>query len=828
MSELFYSRDEECKILFNDVPFSFTDEDSIFKQIEVSLCYGESGLKTFRSVERDDILRVAEQIHSHQDGVPPESKLELLLQVASKKNLIHCIEKYRLIPTIDQRPKNYPSNLTWKSNGKLQKVSEVIPDKYSFVAGGVCYISKQRFSQYVRDSEPKNNDLLDQLLMLVKDVSRPDDKFGEIYTLLARRGATLDKILKELNKYKWVLTENGFKYLTEVSFSRKDSEQFSPYIFQPISCILKEEKFYSKLGVKSLLKNEDLLNLCKVIEKDVGGKKQGDCDWVTKSKSFTNCLDHMSKEFLDENRSKLCLPVLANGVITFHPSNECYYDDIFKTEQKKELENLDDCKIVYLKSMTNILAQKLCLKPLTEKLLDIEEFGDDDMEQFGQVVDVTTRIKEALREYSEGSIFKEMIQNAEDANATSTTFYMDDRDFSDNCTSLFGDNMKDCQGPSIMIHNDAKFSDEDFNNLIKIGGATKKENSEKIGSFGIGFNSVYHYTNAPEIVSGDYFVQFDPSMKHLPKKLLRNPSKPGIKINIKKGPQKLDSYKDQFLPFKIKELDLDLNYNKNGIHYDGTVTRLPLRIKGNKDLSQLCFSTKDFSKMHNFFDEEKFSFLPFLSTVKSIQYMTNNGEKRSKKNILKVVKDEKILQSNTSLDVPFKRHVTNFIKKENGNSAPFISSIVSQKSYQDGKLQDDESLLLVKRTAEKNSNAFELADLPEGKEHGLQPMVGIAIPLKLTGKSRYMVKREDNSFGQLYSHLPLNLESKSNFHIHAGFALSSNRKQLHVDDNLSNNSIRSRWNQTLLLEEVPQAFLTGLEELKSLQNNSEVMFIVWF
>ena len=97
----------------------------------------------------------------------------------------------------------------------------------------------------------------------------------------------------------------------------------------------------------------------------------------------------------------------------------------------------------------------------------------------------------------------------------------------------------------------------------------------------------------------------------------------------------------------------------------------------------------------------------------------------------KVVKDEKILQSNTSLDVPFKRHVTNFIKKENGNSAPFISSIVSQKSYQDGKLLDDESLLLVKKTAEKNSNAFELADLPEGKEHGLQPMVGIAIPLKL-------------------------------------------------------------------------------------------------
>ncbi len=42
-------------------------------------------------------------------------------------------------------------------------------------------------------------------------------------------------------------------------------------------------------------------------------------------------------------------------------------------------------------------------------------FGDD----FGQKVDLTARIREILRNYPEGiSIFKELIQNADDAGAT--------------------------------------------------------------------------------------------------------------------------------------------------------------------------------------------------------------------------------------------------------------------------------------------------------------------------------------------------------------------------------------------------------------------------
>ena len=111
------------------------------------------------------------------------------------------------------------------------------------------------------------------------------------------------------------------------------------------------------------------------------------------------------------------------------------------------------------------LARKLNLKPLTDIILGIEGFGEDGFEQFGQQITVTRRIQEALGEYSEGALFKEMIQNAEDANATSVTFYLANKDHSANCKTLFGEGMNDLQGPSIWIHNNAKFTEDDFNNL---------------------------------------------------------------------------------------------------------------------------------------------------------------------------------------------------------------------------------------------------------------------------------------------------------------------------------------------------------------------------
>ena len=73
-------------------------------------------------------------------------------------------------------------------------------------------------------------------------------------------------------------------------------------------------------------------------------------------------------------------------------------------------------------------------------------------------------IKEALEYYDEDiNVFKEMIQNAEDAGASEIKLVIDWRHHpTDN---LLTREMEAWQGPALLVYNNAVFSDEDFNNI---------------------------------------------------------------------------------------------------------------------------------------------------------------------------------------------------------------------------------------------------------------------------------------------------------------------------------------------------------------------------
>ena len=134
--------------------------------------------------------------------------------------------------------------------------------------------------------------------------------------------------------------------------------------------------------------------------------------------------------------------------------------------------------------MNNALVQKLKVKPITEFLLLPGDIGTSfEFEQWGQHQDVPCRIKEILQDYPEGSIFKEQVQKAKDAGASKVKFFQDEQENLNQTEKLIGPKMKFCNRKTLWVYNDAKFSKEDFKNIIKIGGATKKENFEKIGSF---------------------------------------------------------------------------------------------------------------------------------------------------------------------------------------------------------------------------------------------------------------------------------------------------------------------------------------------------------
>ena len=95
--------------------------------------------------------------------------------------------------------------------------------------------------------------------------------------------------------------------------------------------------------------------------------------------------------------------------------------------------------------------------------------------------------------------------------------------------SLMGGRMAKWQGPALVCHNNSVFSAADLQSISRIGQDSKVERPSTIGRFGLGFNAVYHFTDIPSFVSGDYLVYFDPHATHLPG---ATPSHPGLKIKF--------------------------------------------------------------------------------------------------------------------------------------------------------------------------------------------------------------------------------------------------------------------------------------------------------
>ena len=78
----------------------------------------------------------------------------------------------------------------------------------------------------------------------------------------------------------------------------------------------------------------------------------------------------------------------------------------------------------------------------------------------------------------------ELLQNAEDAQASQIQF------------TLFDDRLE-------ITHDGLPFDESDVRAICGVGESTKADDLTQIGTFGIGFKSVYVYTSAPEIHSGD-------------------------------------------------------------------------------------------------------------------------------------------------------------------------------------------------------------------------------------------------------------------------------------------------------------------------------------
>ncbi|KXZ55127.1 hypothetical protein GPECTOR_3g279 [Gonium pectorale] len=230
-------------------------------------------------------------------------------------------------------------------------------------------------------------------------------------------------------------------------------------------------------------------------------------------------------------------------------------------------------------------------------------------EAFGQSEALTTRLRHIIGDYPEGpGVLMELLQNADDAGATSLELMLDTTSYP--TASILAPAMAVWQGPALLVANDAVFSPADFANISRIGQDSKASRPTSIGRFGLGFNAVYHFTDLPCFVSGDYLVMFDPHAKYLPGV---SAAQPGLKIAFARA-QLLQQFPDAFTPFTHLGCTMRERFN-------GTLFRFPLRgaaAAAASDIKSSSCGPEDVEALLEAFRRQLPSALLFLKNIRTV------------------------------------------------------------------------------------------------------------------------------------------------------------------------------------------------------------------
>ena len=407
---------------------------------------------------------------------------------------------------------------------------------------------------------------------------------------------------------------------------------------------------------------------------------------------------------------------------------------------------------------------------------------------------------------------------------------------------LLDDGMKKCHGPALWAYNNAVFTNDDFANILKLGGATKETETTKIGRFGLGFNAVYKLTDVPSFISRNYIAMFDPHTTHLGR-AIRHTQKPGIKLDIQRNRRKLKRLSNQFKPFDgIFDCHLTTQ-EKNDYTYDGTLFRFPLRTPLQAEtgsISDLWYNREKMIELMIKLLDASESLLLFTQNILKISVYHLNadaldgssadllfGINRDVERILRpltvtpalseVASDEKkkLLKETNILTAASeeKRH-SQYLTKPSQS----ICSVLIQKITVD---ITPEAVSLMKCHGQKRSCSWVTSSCMGTKESfikslgdkSLLPVGGVAVPVQI---DRDNIFPKTSLTGKVYCFLPLAIETNLRVHINGYFAVTSSRRYLCEKSSEDLGDTRGEWNDSLALDPICTAYVNLLEELTGL------------
>ena len=890
--ELYDPEDDVIQKLFEGEPDVFPAQE-FTKAHALSLLRVFLGLRRSRSLEAKDILLIAKQITQ----APEESALrraEALLHFLndnsylvehevqleegpgpgpSKKVLLGSVlSSLPWLPASKEPLSKYPTTMSWFGVARrLYSPKDMRDADMVNIVGSAMPVLRGSLDEKLKKAfgwsfPPPISYVLAQLkgaistwqqqvhisseIELLKFQAMLKDIYSHLSSEIVMAEAIL--VLKEHSFLPWVWHGSGFAKPSCVALGSEYLLDLKPYIFVMSEDFQKYSALFKRCGVLETFNDSSALDVLHMIRDWHLEEKRRLEDVKRDLRLVRDVLDLLTKDgapLPPEIRKRVLIPIhTEDDRLILQPCTDVSFCDAEWLRLGNTDSNIADVGFMVHKSISTDTAQLLGTPPLSRKLAVTETLG---FQQSGPYEPVTTRLKNILDDHSdEISIFKELIQNADDARAMEVKFLLDWR--KNRTEKLLSPGLAETQGPALWVYNDACFTDRDFENINKLAGATKIGNEDKLGRFGLGFSTVYNITDLPSFISREFIAFFDPHTTHLGD-LIKDKSRPGIRLNLKNNPKAVIAFPDQFKPYQGI---FGCAFERKGepFYYDGTLFRFPLRTMRQASESEICskyYNEKEFARLISAFQETASKMLLFLQNVTKLSFFQiSKDQNPSLPNVVFEVEKETLetfsqistvqgdknnnhhnrktstngsLQSDLNGSWIFEQH-----SYEHRASSSRIVSVKSQDyssstSASSTKQPSDHIWLITSCHGDKKS--LEMANSEDGKLNGLLTKAEIAALLSSTGKDNKRWSPEQ-VVGEAFLGLPLGVETSFPVHVNGCFAVTTNRRNLWEDTGggySSQKPIEVLWNQYLLEDAASKAYVQLLEDMVSLHQQGKVV-----
>ncbi|XP_051565732.1 sacsin [Myxocyprinus asiaticus] len=841
-SDVFDPRNKTFQDLFEEDLFPppfYTKNQEMLQSLQ------RLGLKTEeKEISTANILQVMKHIENLRIYSPNKAlkKADTLVRVLNGNDLLSKFSKTERREVMQmqwvpcENPKSLNSGICKNQKRCLYKPDEVRDSKYSAIVGYVMPLTSELTVSVCKHlglyDPPPAEKVLENLSVLgsiAAGMVNPDSDFQfktKLHNIYRFMQDNMGNFRQAMNAKCIPLLWNQTEFVAprDIVLAYPSELDLSSYIKKVPEEFLKYENMLREFGVKETLSDEEIEEVLHDIQQRIDDRDPPYGD-STELKVSIAILDWMRKneKFLKDDTP---VPVMAqNKSFTLQSLSKTVFCDI-------SAEGLDDLKqdneefYVIHEEVLPLTARWLKIPFLSTRILKPQcittDQGSFGIEQCGQSEPITQRIKNILKEYDEESdIFKELIQNAEDAGASTCKFLLDFRKHRDPPETLIDDGMAICNGPCLWIFNNELFSEEDWTNIVKVGSASKESKVEKIGKFGLGFNAVYHVSDIPSILSGKSLLILDPNVTHLEKHIVSK-GNPGIKLNpfqerlYKRFPGQFKSYEGIF--------DCDLSVQNSKKTYNGTLIKLPFRTVEEANKSEISAKVYDEERIKGFkhyLTENSQTHILFLKNIMSMSLQ-----------IVPEIAFTPPRHDEIQTTLKLSREVINSFAVSNDTLIQEIKGTFMKGDITCHNIIDYSNAQLVKIVQDNQEgsltqywllyscfgtqDSLRMFQRRNEHEHVFSlPIGGIAVPLHRETQTN-MWSPNESLFGQAFCFLPLPIETGLPVHVNGTFAVTSNRK------GLWGKGVKSEWNNALLKDAVTTAYITTILELKKMAQNGNL------